>query len=731
MKPENKNQTEQKPEVKPAQPTVKPGKEEPKPSKNPFKRTPNVKPGEEPKPKAFIKTLTEWKNQMIKESLLDKIDPGTRNRIKQGQHSYAKHQAFIDGQFATEISELRLEELKAKLAHYAGIEDFDTYSLYQVVIQSVKKIEDLELEHRAELEQLAVKLVSEQMNIPEGTLIFDAKITGLSDLNFKQEMELDKDEDEEKSLDVANSVEQALEDDEEILKRRFINGLISGSTNKGHYMFNLVDKELKTIDPELTKLYGSLMTANDLNYWLFSEDLIKQAADSGSGMGVAKVKKEGEQFKIVARGINFPSLVHELIKGVMEYLSMFGLPKRTELLKKTDLLEEESWDLRFGPQLWDRFVDAIGFDDLDIKEHLYVHLVEMPAKEFNDFMLGLMRRSPESKKQLAQIATEIKREIAEEENNTKQTDIDDIDISDLFETMKLGKEWLKAGKVNQEQFDKAKELDPTKEKKWIGWILKVLISGPEPDRFLSYLQEYEMFVRTGRIDKKDINQFKNFDELKEYVDIQNKQKTASLKELKNEYETLQDDDDLLMCKPNSHEASRYLGLSKFAYRNCGEDSAWCTTYGSNSHFMDYYSRQMQTFIYVRIKNKKWLSQLPNPAWEVMAVQIEPSGKMYCWDGNDRQLTDKQLIEYKKIIGYAYDDKDFIVSSSDSSIQLKNVHGVPNYEILPSDRVKIKQDGAYVSVHKKDDEFPDLLQFLSSNAAANATKKLIELVKELK
>lgn len=35
----------------PAQPITKPDIKE-KPSKNPFRRTPNVKPGEEPKPKA-------------------------------------------------------------------------------------------------------------------------------------------------------------------------------------------------------------------------------------------------------------------------------------------------------------------------------------------------------------------------------------------------------------------------------------------------------------------------------------------------------------------------------------------------------------------------------------------------------------------------------------------------------------------------------------------------------
>lgn len=742
------NQPVTEPVTKPVEPIVKPDTPEKRPSKNPFRRTPNVKPGEEPKPKAFIKTLYEWKNKMIKESLLDSINAGTADKIRKGNHSYAKHQAFIDGQFATEISELRLEELKKKLAHYAGIEEFDTISLYKVVLSAVQKIEQIEAEHRSDLEQLAIKLVSDELNVPEGTLIFDAKITGISDLNFKKEMELDQEEDEEMSTEVADSVEQVLEDDEEVLKRRFINGLISGSSNKGHYMFNLVDKELSKIDPNLVTLYGSLMTANDLNYWLFDENLIKAAADAGSGMGVAKVKKEGEQFKIVARGINFPSLVHELIKGVMEYLSMFGLPKRKYLLKKTDLLEEESWDLRFGPQLWDRFVDAIGFDDLDIKEHLYVHLVEMPAKEFNDFMLGLMRRTPEAKKQLATIATDIKKEIAEEDN-FKQDDIDDIDISDIFnETMKIGKEWLKNGKITQAQLDRAVELDPTKEKKWVGWICKVLLANGEPDRFLSYLQEYETFIKSGRIDKKDINQFKTFDQLKEEVDQINSQKSASLKELKTNYDTIQDDANLLICRPNSHEASRYLGLSKFAFRDCGDgtkDSAWCTTFGNNGNFMQYFGKDMNTFYYIRIKNNAWLSKCPHKSsgyngkplkgtespWVVMAMQIHADGKMDAWDGTDTKLTSGELIKYKEIIGFFYKSSTFIANATEKSIQLQNNYGEINYEIVAADQASIKIEGTELLFNKKGEDFPDRLQFGTSSDAKNAFEILSNALNKLK
>ena len=50
--------------------------------------------------------------------------------------------------------------------------------------------------------------------------------------------------------------------------------------------------------------------------------------------------------------MTFPVLVHELHKGVMEYLSLHGLPGDKELrqkvMDKTDFLEDEMWDLRLG-----------------------------------------------------------------------------------------------------------------------------------------------------------------------------------------------------------------------------------------------------------------------------------------------------------------------------------------------------------------------------------------------
>jgi hypothetical protein len=66
---------------------------------------------------------------------------------------------------------------------------------------------------------------------------------------------------------------------------------------------------------------------------------------SSSAICAASASTLTSKAKIVARGITFPVLVHEIIKGVMELLSAHGLPKDKKLaeyvINKADFLSEE------------------------------------------------------------------------------------------------------------------------------------------------------------------------------------------------------------------------------------------------------------------------------------------------------------------------------------------------------------------------------------------------------
>ena len=131
-----------------------------------------------------------------------------------------------------------------------------------------------------------------------------------------------------------------------------------------------------------------------------------------------------------------------------------------------------------------------------------------------------------------------------------------------------------------------------------------------------------------------------------------------------DYETIVDDENLLVMVPHTHESSRSLGLTHFKYTNCG-DSNWCTTYKSPNHFVDYYYNKNVTFYYIKVKSSKLIDKLESngygPEFVVVAVALldekysdmaKSKGlpNMDAYDGNDRQFTGEKLKKYLELIG---------------------------------------------------------------------------------
>ena len=130
--------------------------------------------------------------------------------------------------------------------------------------------------------------------------------------------------------------------------------------------------------------------------------------------------------------------------------------------------------------------------------------------------------------------------------------------------------------------------------------------------------------------------------------------------MRDDYEIVTDDDKVLIAVPHSHEASRYLALSKFTYRDCeggGKDSAWCTTYKAPDHFHNYYYKQGTTLYYVRVKNESIIDALKTAfpdkegAMVVVALLVNKSGKLSDgYDGIDDQLSAKEIATFRRIVG---------------------------------------------------------------------------------
>ena len=274
--------------------------------------------------------------------------------------------------------------------------------LMQMMGSAHNQITQIERAHRHELEELAVELVKKEFKLPEGSFQFDAKIIGMGEFDPD---EFNRDEEEEENPDPVATEQNLFTELEkfnlEKAKRRLINTIVHGAAERGHYMYHLVEPQLRRItgSDNLIDLYGILMSVNDAQYWQISPEQITQAAPS-SIAGEEKPTNQTDPPTIVARGINFPVLVHELIKGIMEAFATRGRSEDYEEVEDSeDTLEKETWDLLLGPAIWDKFRSRIPEDILlenetDIQNYLYMVIFELPARQFLVFMKEVLSGSP-------------------------------------------------------------------------------------------------------------------------------------------------------------------------------------------------------------------------------------------------------------------------------------------------------------------------------------------------
>jgi hypothetical protein len=228
----------------------------------------------------------------------------------------------------------------------------------------------------------------------------------------------------------------------------------------------------------------------------------------------------------------------------------------------------------------------------------------------------------------------------------------------ILENVKQGKMYVSQGKLSEEDLKTLIQISP--DPKYVGWLAKIWINEkPDIDDLRNTIEEYDTFLKKGKAKTKDINQFKSFKILHDEVDqINQSGEGISVKDLEKDYDTIIDNSDLLIMSPHTHEASRYLGLSKFAFRNCegGKDSAWCTTFKAHDHFNDYYYSNDVTFYYIRVKSPEMIEQLKQAfpkryrAMEVVALAILKNGEIDGYDGLDKQISAKDIKTFTDIIG---------------------------------------------------------------------------------
>jgi hypothetical protein len=404
----------------------------------------------------------------------ERMDPNLERKLASPEGLYATNPAMTKG--AEDVQRMvskRFQKVADKLRQVTGIEDLSSKQVqgmvYQEMMRKLPNIMRIESAHKDELIELAKEACLEEAEVPEDWYQIEANL-GMPDTgNFRFEPE-DDEEDEDEKEEPLEFPSFDIEDltDEEILelekhKRNIINAIIQGAAKKGHYLFQKpeVKARLDAIDPSLYGDYLGIMAINDFMYFSM-EQMIEMMSQTGQGvagkveLGDADEDEGGEEgesqpdTKIMATGMIFPILCHEIIKGLEEAKGRHGLPKEPSLRQKvqgqTDILSNEPMQLRIGPEIVEKIRFALpnemyDQDNKGLINWFHILLYQIPAQEFLEIIgnaisedSSKVRKATSRFKEIMKEAIEMKEEFEnyKEEENIDSDEDDDDGLGDFL-----------------------------------------------------------------------------------------------------------------------------------------------------------------------------------------------------------------------------------------------------------------------------------------------------------
>ena len=405
-------------------------------------------------------------NKIINEAPIDydgpeRMDPSIERKILGKETPYSNHPAIpkMSRDFIELVSSKRFKDTVTKLRSALTTSVGSTASLttgnpltnlLMLALKALRQSASIESRHKEELETLAVALVTKELSIPKGALQFDAKLihdgtTTDSENKLRRQSE---EPSREEMMDAFKSAQEHENDieafldamdtfDKEKAKRRLINSLIGGAAKKGQYMYHLVSEKLNEIHPNLIELYSVTTAIVDHLYWLYPEETIEAMSGRGGGeAGTSEINNETNPPTVIARGTNFPILVHELIKGVYEVFGTHGLPddpRQAEMIMGSqDTVPAEAWDLKLGPVFWELLqksypIEILSEEDMKyIQHYLFMRISAMPADSFFELFREVLEEKPAGREKIQRMVNEIVKELEEDDENEDEDEDDDI-----------------------------------------------------------------------------------------------------------------------------------------------------------------------------------------------------------------------------------------------------------------------------------------------------------------
>ena len=381
------------------------------------------------------KIIESIQNKLIFEADMNR---DVNSSFEGGTNEYSE---LLGSDLAKQMANQSFEQIARAIRQKTGKERVTFDDVQQLMSSSLMNAAKEEYAYGIDrLETKAVEMIRKQFNIPEGAVEFEATITGvpqkalglpsdtpqatIDQMSRQLGVKIGDIQREGLKFDKGTSpVPQGKTEEQmkpKIKRRKYTNAMMHGAARKSQNIHHM-DDQLRQENPRLGQNYANLMAANDASYWMMSDADIKTQGRQGIHAGNVRVKLSDQPNgipKIIAQGVVFPVLLHELAKGVIELMSLWSLPvdseERKYVLDKTDNLDNETNDIRLGTIFWEKFVRQIPTDNQEVISLTWNMMQELSDDDFNSIIEGLTNDRTDSQIKVQRIAEEAAEELRRE-----------------------------------------------------------------------------------------------------------------------------------------------------------------------------------------------------------------------------------------------------------------------------------------------------------------------------
>jgi hypothetical protein len=395
----------------PTKPTTPNPVQPPSPKKpNPLQPTrPNIKP----RPKAlsldvqsFINVRKGLQEAINTTDYPDFIDPEKRSSIED-EIDYVEHifpdlgpQADRYLEFITSESYKRILD---KAAHYLGVSVSELPRTFrnfpttiQLLLNTAYEVENIESNHRALFEKMSIDLI---LGLPEykrlkqlvdsKQILLDVKLAPADLTNALASDEFNTlnpsglTTAETMNVDIVSGLTGNFEGK---LRRAFANYLTQGDAVNKFWSFNVMNDALEKIHPDLPRKYGFLAAISSILYYYDPKQPHTRAFTNQFAAGSEEViPSYNGVYLIRVRGRNFLLLLHEIVKGFNDYLSM-DLASQKDL--NDERLEDELKHILAGPALDMKLRELIPYEKSEYIPLIKKLLYQLPIPQIKELLLG-------------------------------------------------------------------------------------------------------------------------------------------------------------------------------------------------------------------------------------------------------------------------------------------------------------------------------------------------------